>query len=84
MDIQFVGEKSTLLTWYTTKYVSKAEKSNNAENTFEKINSTKSLRSCLWNIGMRMLNHRECGALEAADTLLGIPLYDTDNETTIK
>ncbi|XP_026826365.1 uncharacterized protein LOC113562157 [Ooceraea biroi] len=84
MDIQFVGEKSTLLTWYTTKYVSKAEKSNNAEDTFQKINSTKSLSSCLWNIGVRMLNHRECGALEAADTLLGISLYGTDKETTIR
>ncbi|XP_066585898.1 uncharacterized protein [Prorops nasuta] len=57
MDIQFVGEKSTLLTC---------------------------LRSNLWNIGMRMLNHRECGALEAADSLLGIPLYFTDPNTTIK
>ncbi|RLU21769.1 hypothetical protein DMN91_006145 [Ooceraea biroi] len=47
MDIKFVGAKSTLLTWYTTKYVSKAEKSNNAEDTFQKINSTQSLRSCL-------------------------------------
>lgn len=78
-DIQFLGEKSTLLTWYAMKYVSKAEKSNNAENTFEKINSTKSLRSCLWNIGMRMLNYRECGALEAVDSLLGIPLYGTES-----
>jgi len=24
------------------------------------------------------MNNRECGALEAADTLLGIPLYGTD------
>ncbi|XP_066596834.1 uncharacterized protein [Prorops nasuta] len=83
MDIQFVGEKSTLLTWYATKYVSKSEKSNFPD-LFDVINSTKSLRSNLWNIGMRMLNHRECGALEAADTLLGIPLYFTDSNTTIK
>jgi len=27
MDIQFIGEKSTLLTWYVTKYVNKAGKS---------------------------------------------------------
>ncbi|XP_066600007.1 uncharacterized protein [Prorops nasuta] len=83
MDIQFVGEKSTLLTWYTTKYVSKSEKSN-IQDAFEVINSTKSLCSNLWNIGMRMLNHRECGALEAADNLLGIPLFITDPDTTIR
>ncbi|XP_066599997.1 uncharacterized protein [Prorops nasuta] len=83
MDIQFVGEKSTLLTWYTTKYVSKSEKSNITD-TLDVINSTKSIRSNLWNIGMRMLNNRECGALEAADCLLGIPLFITDPKTTIR
>lgn len=31
-----------------------------------------------------MLNHRECGTLEAADTLLGASLYGTDNKTTIR
>jgi len=30
------------------------------------------------------VNNRECGALEAADTLLGIPLYGTDRNTTIR
>jgi len=30
------------------------------------------------------MTHRECGALEAADTLLGISLYGTDRNTTIK
>lgn len=51
---------------------------------FQEIDGNKSLASKLCNIGMRALNHRECGALEAADTLLGIPLYRTDNNTSIR
>lgn len=31
-----------------------------------------------------MLSNRECGALEASDTLLGILLYATDPQTTIR
>ena len=83
MDIQFVGEKSAVLTWYCTKYATKSE-SSYANDTFEAINSTKSLRSRLWNFAMRTLNNRECGALEACDTLLGISLYGTDPCTTIR
>jgi len=50
-----------------------------------KNDKNKSLASFLWNIGLRFTNNRECGALEAADTLLGIPLYGTDlNITTFK
>ena len=83
MDIQFVGENSTTLCWYCTKYVTKHEKSYAAE-MFADVESTKSLCARLWNIGMQGLNNRECGALEAADTLLGISLYGTDSETTIR
>jgi hypothetical protein len=83
MDIQFVGEKSNLLSMYCTKYISKAEKSYEMS-TFQSINSTKSLCSRLWNFAIRSLNHRECGALEAADTLLGISLHGTDPNTTVK
>ena len=48
------------------------------------INSTKSLASLLCILGMRMLNLRECGAPECADTLLGLSLHGTDSSTTIK
>lgn len=51
---------------------------------FNDINSTKSLRNRLYNIGLRVLSNRECGALEASDALLGIPLYGTDRQTTIR
>lgn len=47
MDLQFVGGNSSVLTWYCTKYISKAEKSYATE-VFERINSTKSLMSRLW------------------------------------
>ncbi|XP_029161563.1 uncharacterized protein LOC114933247 [Nylanderia fulva] len=85
MDIQFIGEKSSLLTWYVTKYMNKAGKSELSENILDsKDNKNKSLASHLWNIALRFTNNRECGALEAADTLLGIPLYGTDRNTTIR
>lgn len=83
MDIQFIGEKSTLLTHYVTKYTTKKETVKVAD-TISEINSTKSLPQLLWNIAFRSLNHREVGAPEAADTLLGISLYGTDSETVIK
>ncbi|XP_067205359.1 uncharacterized protein [Linepithema humile] len=81
MDIQFVGEKSEFLNSYLTKYTTKSEKCNI---DFEMIDSNKPLASKLWNFAMRRLNNRECGALEAADTLLGHPLYGTDCDTIIK
>lgn len=83
MDIQFIGEKSCALSSYITKYQTKPEKSY-AVQSFEVINNTKSLSSKLWNVALRSLNNRECGALEASDTLLEIPLYGTDKNTTIK
>jgi len=49
-----------------------------------KNNKHKSLVSYLWNIALRFTNNRECGALEAADALLGISLYGTDQNTTLR
>jgi len=83
MDLQYVGEKTAVLNYYITKYTTKSEKSH-AVDTFDNINSTKSLASRLFNVGLRALNNRECGALEASDTLLGISLYGTDAQTTIR
>ncbi|CAK1598254.1 unnamed protein product [Parnassius mnemosyne] len=83
MDIQFLGEKSTLLTQYVTKYVTK-EEATKASETISEINYTKPLAQLLWKIALRSLNHREIGAHEAADTLLGHSLYGTDSETVIK
>ena len=83
MDIQYIGEKTGLVTCYCTKYVSKPEKSYATE-TMAAINSTTSLSSLLCNLGMRMRNHRECGAPECADTLLGLSLHGTDSNTTIR
>ena len=86
MDIQFIGEKSTLLTWYVTKYLNKAGKSELSDCDFANSvnNKNKSLASVLWNFALRSISNRECGALEAADTLLGMALYGTDRNTTIK
>ena len=83
MDLQFIGEKSTILNWYITKYTTKAEKSCGIAE-FSELTSTKSLASRLWNIALRSISHRECGALEASDTLLGIPLCGTDSDTVVR
>jgi len=83
MDIQYIGEKSTILNWYITKYTTKAEKGH-CNAAFTELTSTKSLASRLWNIALRSISHRECGALEVCDTLLGLPLYETDSSTVFR
>ena len=82
-DIQYIGEKSAILNWYITKYTTKAEKAH-SNTAFTEITSTKSLASRLWNIALRSISHRECGAMEVSDTLLGLPLYETDVNTVFR
>jgi len=67
-NIQFIGEKSSFLTYYVTKYMNKPVN--------YLILSSKNDKNKRAFFGFT--NNRECGALEAADTLLGIPLYGTD------
>ena len=55
-----------------------------ATGTMAVINSTKSLASLLCNLGMRSQNHRECGAPECTDTLLGLSLHGTVSSTSIR
>lgn len=83
MDIQFIGEKSSALSYYITKYTTKAEKSFSGEG-FSDISASKPLFTKLFLMGQRLLSNRECGSLEAADTLLQISLFGTDIDTTIK
>ena len=83
MDIQYIGEKSTILNWYITKYTTKAEKGHTNAG-FTELTSTKSLASLLWNVALRSISNRECGALEVCDTLLGLPLYETDSSTVFR
>jgi len=76
-----IGEKSSLLTLYVTKYMNKAGKCELSDSILDsKNNKNKSLASYLWNIALRFTNNRECEALEAADTLLGIPLYEASRQ----
>ena len=83
MDIQYIGEKSAILNWYITKYTTKAEKGH-CNAAYAELTSTKSLSSRLWNVALRSLSNRECGALEVSDALLGIQLYETDRETVFR
>ena len=46
------------------------------------LSSTHRLPS--WNVALRNLSNRECGAMEVSDTLLGISLYETDPETVFR
>lgn len=65
--------------------MNKAGKSELSDSILNSKNKeTKSLSSYLWNIALRFINNRECGALAAFDTLLGIPLYGTHRNTTIR
>lgn len=82
MDIQFIGEHSASLTQYITKYATKSEKSSTDD--FGQLLQNKSAASNLWSFAMRALNNRECGALEAADTLLQLSLFGTDPDTVIR
>ncbi|CAB0044072.1 unnamed protein product, partial [Trichogramma brassicae] len=54
----------------------KGEKS---EADISSIAPDKSLISRLWALSLKSLSHRECGAIEAADVLLGHPLHGTDD-----
>ncbi|XP_044005441.1 uncharacterized protein LOC122850347 [Aphidius gifuensis] len=83
MDIQYVGEITSSIVFYITKYITKHERSK-TQAMVNDINSTVPLLKRLWNFAFRSLNNREIGALEAADTLLGVSLSGTDNNTTIK
>jgi len=80
-----VKNQSCLLVMLLSKYINKEGKTELSEDILESKNQkNKSVASCLWNIGLRFLNNRECGALEAADILLSISLYGTDRNTSIK
>lgn len=63
MDLQYVGEKTAVLNYYITKYTTKGEKYH-AVDTFDNINSAKSLASRLYSVGLHALSNSECGALE--------------------
>lgn len=84
MDIQFIGEHTSFLTRRITKYVKKAGKSELADSILNSINSeNRSLASYFW-MEYCLTNDRGCGALEASDASLGVPLYGTDRDTTAK
>lgn len=83
MHIQLVCDKLLTLSRYITKYQTKPEKSFNVA-IFNDIENNPNLQSKLCNIGMCTLASRECGALEAADTLLWITLHNKDRSTVIK
>ncbi|PHT96220.1 hypothetical protein BC332_34854 [Capsicum chinense] len=83
MDLQYVGDKAAIIGKYISKYQTKAETSHMTD-VFDSIASVEDVNRSLWNYGLRSLANRECGAFEAADTLMSIPLYGTDPDTTFK
>lgn len=83
MDLQYVGDKAAIIGKYISKYQTKAETSHMTD-VFDSIASVEDVNRSLWNYGLRSLANRECGAFEAADTLMSIPLYRTDPDTTFK
>ena len=75
MDVQFIDDNTRVLTYYITKYLNKSAKCELSDSVLNSTNNKSKSASYLWNIALRFINNKECGALEAADTLLGIPLY---------
>jgi ATP-dependent DNA helicase PIF1 len=73
VDVQYIGESSWSLAKYVTSYITKAEKVE-MEQLWGEL-TDKSLSSRLWTIGLKALTHRQCGAYEATDRLLGTRLY---------
>ena len=64
MDIQYIGEDTYSLVQYTTKYVTKPDKSHLTNDDFGIYKST---ISRLWHYAFRILRGREIGAYEACD-----------------
>ncbi|CAG5021751.1 unnamed protein product [Parnassius apollo] len=91
-DIQYVCEKTAILNYYVIKYTTKSEKTHVADmfqdinhKLIRDINSTKPLRSRLFNIGLRVLSNRESAALWKPVTFTWyFTLYGTDPTTTIR
>lgn len=83
MDAQYIHENSYTLTSYITAYATKGEKGSH-DVQFSDIQNNKSLISKLWSYAYRVLNHRECGAFEAAYILLSLSLHATDRATTVR
>ena len=81
VDIQFIGDSSGLVCEYVCKYHVKAEKAH-LQWDFEK--SAHSACQSLWRIGLKALQSREVGTIEAADTLLGHFLVKTDRKTVFR
>lgn len=73
VDVQYIGEKSWSLAKYVTSYITKAEKLE-IEDLWQEL-THKSLCSRLWSLGLKALTHRQCGAYEAADRLMGTRLF---------
>jgi len=74
VDVQYIGESSWSLAKYVMSYITKAEKME-LEELWEEL-THKSLNTRLWSICLKALTHRQCGAYEAADRLLGTHLYE--------
>ena len=73
VDVQYIGESSWSLAKYVTSYITKAEKVE-MEELWQELTS-KTLSQRLWSLGLKALTHRQCGAYEASDRLLGTHLY---------
>jgi ATP-dependent DNA helicase PIF1 len=73
VDVCYIGESSWCLAKYVTSYITKAEKVE-MEELWQEL-THKTLSSKLWSLGLKALTHRQCGAYEASDRLLGTHLY---------
>ena len=79
MDLQYVGEKTQVLNYYITGYITKSE-DKTTEEVWAKLSldSTKSLCGKLKKLAHATFKSREIGAYEIADDLMGYQLHGSD------
>ena len=75
VDVSYIADKAHGVAGYTTGYITKSEKSH-LEDVANDIKAvSESPFKAAFHFGAKMLSEREMGAYEAADFLLGTPLY---------
>ena len=75
IDIQYIHENSMVLNRYISCYVTKSEKTA-CDSIWNVCSKNKTLQSGLKTFALQSLKHRELGAFEVADKLMGHSLFN--------
>ena len=75
VDVSYIADKAHGVAGYTTGYITKCEKSHLEDIANDIKAVSESPFKAAFHFGAKMLSEREMGAYEAADFLLGTPLF---------